>query len=155
MQASIDATEARGIRSPLELESQVVLSCLRWGLGTELRPSARAILFLLGTPSLQRDELYFSSISCKGMMEQDFFIKENCIYFLFGGAGDHTPPPSLQLSSSWMRLYLGTIWYSLATENPQKKASSPLRTYMKGERTWGHLFFGSWDGGVVESSLAA
>ena len=98
MQASIDATEARGIRSPLELESQVVLSCLRWGLGTELRPSARAILFLLGTPSLQRDELYFSSISCKGMMEQDFFIKENCIYFLFGGAGDHTHSPACRTS---------------------------------------------------------
>lgn len=77
-------------------------------LGTKLGPSARAMPHLRVNPSLQHQELYFSSRSSQGMMVQDFFIKKKR-YFLLGGAGNHTwgtvhtrqmlRTPSLRLTS--------------------------------------------------------
>jgi hypothetical protein len=37
------------VSEPLEMASQVAVSCLTWVLGTELRPSARAVHVLLAT----------------------------------------------------------------------------------------------------------
>lgn len=53
-------------------------------LGTKLGPSARAMPHLRVNPSLQHQELYFSSRPSQGTMVQDFFIKKKR-YFLLGG----------------------------------------------------------------------
>ena len=50
--------DQKRVLDPLELEFQVVVSCLMWVLGTKPRSSARAANTLTAEPSLQPLSIY-------------------------------------------------------------------------------------------------